>query len=99
MCTRGGGGSTVIMYAHGCTPINCREGKKKRKRKIKLVYRPPCGRLVFLCELKLHYFKKIEGFGGVGVANVCVMSEMGIKIKEGIMAEISLCFTTGERSK
>lgn len=23
-----GAGSTVIIYAHGCTPINCREGEK-----------------------------------------------------------------------
>lgn len=23
--------SSVIIYAHGCTPINCREGGKKKK--------------------------------------------------------------------
>lgn len=40
----------------------------------------------------------VEGGGG-GMSNVCMMSKKGIKIKEGIIAEISLCFTTGERSK
>lgn len=83
----------VIIYAHGCTPINCNEDKKE----IKLVYSPPCGRLMFLCEPKLHYLKKDKGEGGV--CNVCVMSEKGIKIKKEIKTEISLCFTTGERRK
>lgn len=40
-----------------------------------------------------------KGGGVSGGCNVCMMSKKGIKIKEGIMAEISLCFTTGERSK
>lgn len=75
---------SVIIYAHGCTPINCKE-RKKRKRK--LVYSPPCGRPVFLCEPKLHYFRQMkDGRGWWGGCNVCMMSKKGIKIKEGIMA-------------
>lgn len=58
---------------------------------------------MFLCEPKLHYFREMKGGRGSGGegggSNVCMMSKKGIKIKEGIMAEISLCFTTGERSK
>lgn len=72
----------------------------RKKREGKLVYSPPCGRPVFLCEPELHYFREMKGGRGWrGVSNVCMMSKKGIKIKEGIMAEISLCFTTGERSK
>lgn len=33
------------------------------------------------------------------MSNVCMMSKKGIKIKEGIMAEISLCFTTGGKKQ
>lgn len=44
-----------------------------------------------------------RGVGGGGdggeASNVCMMSKKGIKMKEGIMAEICLCSTTGERSK
>lgn len=54
--------SSVIIYAHGCTPINCREEKRERK----LVYSPPCGRPVFLCEPKLHYFREMKGRRGCG---------------------------------
>lgn len=66
---RGGSGkkSSVIIYAHGCTPINCRE----EKREGKLVYSPPCGRPVFLCEPELHYFREMK-VGGAGGG--CLMS-------------------------
>lgn len=61
--------------------------------------------MVAPCKPKLHYFKEMKGGrdggrgGRRGGSNVCMMSKKGIKMKEGIMAEICLCFTTGERSK
>lgn len=73
-----------------------RGGKKRRKASLQSSLWWP----VFLCEPELHYFREMRGGRGRrGVSNVCMMSKKGIKIKEGIMAEISLCFTTGERSK
>lgn len=90
------GGKLLLSYMHMAVH-QLIAGREKRERK--LVYSSPCGRPVFLCELKLHYFRD-EGWEGLGGAsNVCMMSKKGIKIKEGIMAEISLCFTTGEWSK
>lgn len=38
----------------------------------KLVYSPPCGRPVFLCEPMLHYFRKMKG--GRGWWWGCLMS-------------------------
>lgn len=76
MCVGEGGGgirerekkkNPVIIYAHGCTPINCREewgvgGGKENEGK--LVYSPPCGRPVFLCERRVTLFWRDEGWEG-----------------------------------
>ena len=79
-----------------------REGRKKKKRKkasLQSSLWSPC--VPVWAQVTL--FQRDEGWEGLtgegGVSNVCMMSKKGIKIKEGIIAEISLCFTTGERSK
>lgn len=63
-----------------------------------LVHRPPRGRP---CKLKLHYFKEMKGgrsLGGGGASNVWMMSEKGIKAKEGIIRNLPFG-TSGERSE
>ena len=48
-------GVTVIIYAHGCTPINCKEGKTSSI---------PVLPVVAPCKPKSHDFKEVGGAWG-----------------------------------
>lgn len=58
----------LLSYMHMAVHQLIAEGKKIGR---KLVYSPPCGGPVFLCEPELHYFIEMrDGRGWFGVGGV-----------------------------